>query len=96
MGYDLNRVRLVLNRADSRVGLDANDVEAIVGGAPDVLVPSHRDVTRTVNEAKLIVTSSPRSEAARAFKKLARMYEPVAQANGNGTAGRRRLRRKGR
>ena len=96
MGYDLNRVRLVLNRADSRVGLDANDVEAIVGGAPDVLVPSHRDVTRAVNEAKLIVTSSPRSEAARAFKKLARMYEPVAQANGNGSPGRRRLRRKGR
>ena len=96
MGYDLNRVRLVLNRADSRVGLDANDVEAIVGGAPDVLVPSHRDVTRTVNEAKLIVTSSPRSEAARAFKKLARLYEPVTQSNGNGAAGKRRLRRKGR
>jgi pilus assembly protein CpaE len=97
MGYDLNRVRLVLNRADSRVGLDTNDVTAIVGGGPDVLVPSHRDITRTVNEAKLIVTSSPRSEAARAFKKLARMYEPVAQPNGNGAAnGRRRLRRKGR
>ena len=96
MGYDLGRVRLVLNRADSRVGLDASDVEAIVGGAPDVLVPSHRDVTRTVNEAKLIVTSSPRSEAAKALKKLARMYQPVAQANGNGSAGRRRLKRKGR
>ena len=97
MGYDLDRVRLVLNRADSRVGLDANDVAAIVGGAPDVLVPSHRDITRAVNEAKLIVTSSPRSEAARAFKKLARMYEPVARPNGNGAAnGRRRLRRKGR
>ncbi|HET8820465.1 MAG TPA: P-loop NTPase [Thermoleophilaceae bacterium] len=97
MGYDLDRVRLVLNRADSRVGLDANDVTAIVGGGPDVLVPSHRDITRTLNEAKPIVTSSPRSEAARAFKKLARLYEPVAQSNGNGAAnGRRRLRRKGR
>ena len=97
MGYDLSRVRLVLNRADSRVGLDVNDVTAIVGGGPDVLVPSHRDITRTVNEAKLIVTSSPRSEAAKAFKKLARLYEPVAQSNGNGAAaGRRRLGRRGR
>lgn len=97
MGYDLNRVRLVLNRADSRVGLDADDVMAILGSAPDVLVPSHRDITRTVNEAKLIVTSSPRSEAARAFKKLARLYEPVGQPSRNGAAnGRRRRLRKGR
>jgi pilus assembly protein CpaE len=95
MGYDLSRLRLVLNRADSRVGLSTEDVTAIVGRAPDVLVPSHRDITRSVNEAKLIVTSSPRSESARAFKRLARLYEPVAQPSRNGTnGGRRRLLRK--
>jgi len=97
MGYDLSRLRLVLNRADSRVGLSTDDVTAIVGRAPDVLVPSHRDITRTVNEAKLIVTSSPRSEAAKAFRRLARLYEPVAQPPRNGTnGGRRRLLGKGR
>jgi pilus assembly protein CpaE len=95
MGYDLGRLRLVLNRADSRVGIDADDVTAIVGRAPDVFVPSHRDITRSVNEAKLVVTSSPRSEAARAFRKLAGLYEPVAQPARNG-AGRRRRLRKGR
>jgi pilus assembly protein CpaE len=96
MGHDLGRFRLVLNRADSRVGLNTEDVTAILGRAPDVLVPSHRDITRTVNEAKLMVTTSPRSEAARAFKKLARLYEPVAQASRNGANGdRRRVLRKG-
>ena len=94
MGYDLSRLRLVLNRADSRVGLSADDVTTILDRAPDVLVPSHRDITRAVNEAELIVTSSPRSEAAKAFKKLARLYEPVAQPAPNGAApGRRRLRK---
>jgi pilus assembly protein CpaE len=95
MGHDPSRLRLVLNRADSRVGLDTEDVTAIIGRTPDVLVPSHRDITRTVNEAKLIVTTSPRSEAAKAFKKLARLYEPVAQPsrNGNGAGGRRLLRK---
>jgi pilus assembly protein CpaE len=97
MGYDLSRLRLVLNRADSRVGLSADDVTTILDRAPDVLVPSHRDITRTVNEAELIVTSSPRSEAARAFKKLAHLYDPVAQPTSNGAAaGRRRRLRKGR
>jgi pilus assembly protein CpaE len=98
MGHDLSRFRLVLNRADSRVGLNIEDVTAILGRAPDVLVPSHRDITRTVNEAKLIVTSSPRSEAAKAFKRLARLYEPVAQPSRNGRngagGGRRRMLRK--
>jgi hypothetical protein len=44
-----------------------------------------------------MVTSSPRSEAAKAFKRLARLYEPVAQPSRNGAGGgRRRMLRRGR
>ena len=95
MGHDLDRLSLVLNRADSKVGLSVEDVTAIIGRSPDVLVPSHRAITRTVNEAQLIVTSAARSEAARAFKKLARLYEPLAQPSANGAVARRRRLRRG-
>jgi pilus assembly protein CpaE len=97
MGYDLGRVSFVLNRADSRVQLSGEDVEAIVGARPDVMIPSHRDITRSVNNAEVMVHSAPRSEAARAFQSLARLYEGVGapQANGSKTS-RRRLRRNGR
>ena len=44
MGVEPGRVKLVLNRADSRVGVTPEDVEAITGRAADALVPSHRDV----------------------------------------------------
>ena len=37
MGYDTGSVSLVLNRADSRVGITPEDVATIVGRAPDVL-----------------------------------------------------------
>jgi pilus assembly protein CpaE len=94
MGYDLGRLHFVLNRSDSRVSLTPQDVEAIVGATPDVLVPSHRDVTRSVNEAQAIVTASPRSEAAKAFKKLAHLYETVGQETNGGRARRLRLRGK--
>jgi pilus assembly protein CpaE len=94
MGHDLGRLTFVLNRADSRVSLTPQDVEAIVGAKPDVLVPSHRDVTRSVNEAEAIVTSSPRSEAAKAFKKLAHLYEAVGQENNGGRVRRLSLRGK--
>jgi pilus assembly protein CpaE len=75
MGYDRSRTRLVLNRADSRVGISADDVIAIVGRPPDVTVPSDRDVPRSVNEGKPIVLAKQKSEAAKAFRTLAELYE---------------------
>jgi pilus assembly protein CpaE len=77
MGYEMQRVRLVLNRADSSVGISHNDVLSILGRPPDVLVPSHRDVTRSVNEGTPIVLSHKRAEAAKAFRALATIYASV-------------------
>jgi len=95
MGHDPGRLHFVLNRADSRVSLTVQDAEAIVGAAPDVMLPSHRDITRSVNDAEAIVTAAPRSEAAKAFKRLAHLYEMVGQpARNGGTPRRRRLRGK--
>ena len=55
MGYDRERIRLVLNRADSRVGHHPRRRRAIVGREPDVLVPSDRDIPRAVNEGEPLV-----------------------------------------
>jgi pilus assembly protein CpaE len=74
MGYRTDRVRLVLNRADSSVGITHNDVLSILGRPPDVLVPSHRDITRSVNEGTPVVLAHKRSEAAKAFQALAALY----------------------
>ncbi len=75
MGYSRERTRFVLNRADSRVGITRDDVVAIVGRTPDVLVPSDRDIPRSVNEGTPIVQAGRRSDAAKAFGQLAALYE---------------------
>ncbi len=77
MGYDQNRVSLVLNRADTRVGISREDVEAIIGRAPDAFVPSDREIPISVNEGKPIVINDERSEAARSFRNLAERYAEV-------------------
>src|SRR5919198_3038826 len=77
MGYDSKRIHLVLNRADSQVGIRHDEVAAILGRTPDVLVPSHRQIARSVNAGTPIVSSDPRSEAARAFRALAAIYNPA-------------------
>jgi pilus assembly protein CpaE len=74
MGYPPENVSLILNRADSRVGITHDDVSAIIGRAPDILVPSDREIPRSVNEGTPIVASKDRSEAARAFQRLADMF----------------------
>jgi pilus assembly protein CpaE len=74
MGYDHSQVRLVLNRAHSRVGISVSDVISVLGREPDVYVPSDREIPRAVNEGDPIVLSKPDSEAAAAFRSLAGMY----------------------
>jgi pilus assembly protein CpaE len=74
MGYETDRVSLVLNRADTRVGITPDDVSTIVGRAPDVSVPSDREIPRSVNEGTPIVASRKNSGAAKAFRDLADRY----------------------
>jgi pilus assembly protein CpaE len=65
----------VLNRAGTRVGITSDDVASILGRRPDVLVPSDLDIPRSVNEGTPIVLAKERSEAARAFRDLADIYQ---------------------
>jgi pilus assembly protein CpaE len=84
MGYVNDRIRIVLNRADSRVGITHDDVFAVLGRAPDVMVPSDREIPRSVNEGTPIVIGRERSEAAVAFRQLASFYDPTSAASKNG------------
>jgi len=76
MGYRQDDIRIVLNRARTRVGISATDVSTVLGRSPEVLVPSDREIPRTVNEGIPIVIALPRSEPAEALRGLAAFYHP--------------------
>ena len=94
MGYDPRSITLVLNRADSSVGITPLDVEQLLGRAPDVLVGSDRAIPRALTAGQPIVVAEPKSKAARSFAALAERYLgvptplPATPVNDNG---RRRL-----
>jgi pilus assembly protein CpaE len=71
MNVPSDRIRVVLNRADTNVGISQSDATAIIGRRPDVLIPSQRDVVRWINAGEPIVLASRRSEPAKAFRALA-------------------------
>ena len=74
MGYDKSKIKLVLNRAQSRVGISQSDVIAVLGREPDIFIPSDREIPRAVNEGVPIVLARPDSESAVAFGALADIY----------------------
>jgi pilus assembly protein CpaE len=86
-------VRVVLNRADTKVGVSTDDAAHLLGRRPDVMVPSHRDITRSVNEASPIVASNGNSDARSAFLTLAAAFAP--ERAGASAGGRRSLLRFG-
>jgi pilus assembly protein CpaE len=74
MGYDPREVTIVLNRADTSVGITMADVERLLGRRPDVLVPSDRAIPTAITTGRTIVGAEPDSSAARAFTSLAQTY----------------------
>jgi len=72
MGYDRGRIQLVLNRADSKVWLEAGEVEDAIDSKIVAKIPSDRLVPRSVNKGVPVVLDAPRSPVAKSLAGLAR------------------------
>lgn len=67
LGMTKARRHFVLNRADSKVGVDADDAAAVMGMPVAVQVPSARLVPLSMNEGQPVIEKAPRSPVARRF-----------------------------
>jgi Flp pilus assembly CpaE family ATPase len=91
MGFPSEDTYLVLNRANSQVGITAEDVFAIMGRRPDILIPSDREIPRAVNEGQPILTARPHSDAAEGFRKLSSLIINAGAVPSRKRSGLRRL-----
>jgi len=74
IGLPRERFRVVLNRADSKVGLDASDVERVMKIRVDAMIPSSRLVPTSLNKGRPVVLEEPSSEVAQAINSLASRF----------------------
>jgi pilus assembly protein CpaE len=72
MGVATQRMRFVLNRANTKVGLTERDAERAVQLGIDTALPSEAVVAESVNRGIPAVLSAPRSKFARAIEDLAK------------------------
>lgn len=86
---------VVLNRADSKVGLSMEDVERVVRFPISAHIPSSRDVPISINKGMPLVIASPGHPASQAIGRFAheRLLAPAGMAEA-GRTGRIRSRRR--
>lgn len=70
LGFGRDRIRLVLNRADSKVGLRVQEVEKTLNTTVDITIPSSIEVPRSINRGTPLVTEDPRSPVVSSIVKL--------------------------
>ncbi len=73
----MEKLRLILNRANSKVKLDVTEVERTLQVSADVLIPSDIVVPQSVNRGVPVVQSSPRSGVAKSLEELASLFCPA-------------------
>jgi pilus assembly protein CpaE len=94
LGLSQDRFRLVLNRADSKVGVSPEEVERVMKFRVDAMIPSSRLVPTALNRGEPIILAEPRSNVAKSVSSLAAsLLSPAPNGNGSSARKRRAFRR---
>lgn len=80
LGMPRDRLKLVLNRADSKVGLTVREVERSLGTSIDVTLPSSREVPFAVNQGIAIVNARPKAPVSKALREAVQVIFGPSQA----------------
>lgn len=70
----MSKLRLILNRANSKVKLDVGEVERTLQVKADSLIPSDVVVPQSVNRGVPVVLDAPKSGVARSIEQLADLF----------------------
>ena len=69
--FPKGRIRVVVNRADSKVGLRLPDVEKLLSSPVDTTIPSSRSVPLSVNKGSPIMLEEPKGPVADSIRRVA-------------------------
>ena len=84
LNYPRDRWRVVLNRADSKVGLSTAEVEKTLRTPISVQIPSSRDVPAAINRGVPIVLDDPKHPVSMAIRSFAERQVAVAPLSSAG------------
>src|SRR5207342_1290109 len=80
LNIPVSKLKLVLNRANSKVKLDVGEVERTLQIKADCLVPSDIIVPQSVNKGVPAVLDAPRSGVSKSMEQLAELFMVGSQS----------------
>ncbi|MDO8308743.1 MAG: AAA family ATPase [Actinomycetota bacterium] len=83
LGYPRAKWRVVLNRADAKVGLTMADVEEMLGIPVTVSIPSSGDVPASMNAGVTIISTKPGHPVSSAIRRLAALEAGIDDPGGH-------------
>jgi pilus assembly protein CpaE len=82
LSFPKQRVRIVLNRANSKVGMKPNEVEGALGMKVRFELPSDRAVPLAVNRGNPVVLAEESADVSKAIKAMAKELFPAVKEQG--------------
>ena len=79
--FPRNRIRVVVNRADSKVGLRMPDVDKLLSSPVDTTIPSSRSVPLSVNKGSPIMLEEPKGPVADSIRRIAALLTDTRAAS---------------
>jgi pilus assembly protein CpaE len=73
----MEKLHLILNRANSKVKLDVSEVERTLQVKAESLIPSDISVPQSVNKGLPVVLDNPKSGVAKSIDQLADLFLPA-------------------
>ena len=75
LSFPKEKILIILNRADSKVGITLDEIEDTLKRKIDIAIPSNKIVPLTVNKGIPVVLEAPRSGVGRSIKKLSSLLK---------------------
>jgi pilus assembly protein CpaE len=84
LGQPREKLRIVVNRSDSKVGLNITEVERSLDAEIDVQIPSSRDVPLSINQGIPLAVLKPRSPVTTSLRDLTALVLPEVAKSSRG------------
>ncbi len=77
LNIPVSKLKLILNRANSKAKLDVGEVERTLGIKADALIASDVAIPQSVNKGVPVLVDSPKAGVSRSFEQIAEMFLPA-------------------
>jgi len=72
--FPYEKILLIINRANTKVGITTEEIESTLMRKIDIAIPSDRLVPLTINQGNPIINGHPKSAVSKSINRLTKLF----------------------